>query len=113
MTDKPQTAKRTNGKRIIDGLKDAVAYAKGDKTKGKSVCAGNSMTTQTAFDPQVEARKLSDKLRRAGTYSVMKIYQVVQAAYSAGYAEGHEDQMKARILDARERARNAGALGDT
>ncbi len=33
MTDKTGT---TNGKRIIDGLKDAVAYAKGDKSKGQS-----------------------------------------------------------------------------
>jgi hypothetical protein len=30
-----ETTKRGNGKRIIDGLKAAVAYAKGDKTKGK------------------------------------------------------------------------------
>lgn len=27
----------------------------------------------------------------------------LQAAYSAGYAAGHKDQMRARILDAQER----------
>jgi hypothetical protein len=35
MTDNPQTTKVGNGKRIIDGLMAAIAYAKGDKTKGK------------------------------------------------------------------------------
>lgn len=28
--------KTTKGKRIIDGLKAAIAYAKGDKSKGKT-----------------------------------------------------------------------------
>ncbi len=36
------------------------------------------------------------------------IEQVIDTAYGCGYAEGHEDQMKMRIMDAQE-ARNAKA----
>jgi hypothetical protein len=59
-----------------------------------------SKTTLTPLEKKAIA--LSDKLRRAGHYSRLTCYQFLYDAYSMGYNAGHEEQMKARILDAQE-----------
>lgn len=62
------------------------------------------MTSEQLFK---QARSLAAKLRRTGKYPATTIFYVLQEVYSAGYSEGHEDQMRARILDAQERRKQS------
>lgn len=60
-------------------------------------------TTLSAQDLFKKARSLAAQMRRTGKYPATMIFSVLQDVYSAGYSEGHEEQMRARILDAQER----------
>ena len=62
--------------------------------------------TQTTF-PDSEAlertaKNVARKMQRHGGYPYLIIRDALFKANSDGYAEGHEDQMRARILDAQE-----------
>lgn len=62
----------------------------------------DSVTTFTPEELFKKARSLAAQLRRTGRYPATMIFSVLQEVYSAGYAEAHEHQMKARILDAKD-----------
>lgn len=62
-------------------------------------------TTKPILDAVVRLSKLF-RVVPHGKFG-MAILTELEGAFSAGYAEGHEEQMKARILDAQER-RNVG-----
>ena len=52
-----------------------------------------------------QAKALAARMRKTGKYSTYQVYSVLQDVYTAGYKEGHDDQMRARILDAMEKAK--------
>ena len=51
-----------------------------------------------------KARTLAARLRKTGKYPATVIVLMLKEIYSAGYANGSEEQMKARILDKMEYA---------
>lgn len=58
------------------------------------------MTPEQLFK---KSRALAAKLRKTGRYPATEIFSVLQEIYSLGYGAGHDDQMRARLLDAQER----------